>query len=390
MSIELRETSATLAKAGAQRWKAVLISPGQGSSGIYSESMLKQYGPSAFPKGTHSYVDHPAHGEQRSPTNLFGVLAESAHYEDGVGLVGELEVMPHWAEFAEAVGPHVGLSIFAAGTARKDENGNVVVESLEYNLTNSVDLVSYAGRGGSLAERLYESAIRHGGKVREDADGDTDTNPDDDGDDDPIALAQAADAAVDAALEILEGVDTTNLPAVAQANSLIVAADAALDDLLELLGADDPDDTSATSTESLRAATARRNTTKENTVEITELGEKVDKIAEGLAALTAVLTPLAESLTAAAEPVVEEKEEIDFARVAEAAIDAGLPAAARKAVYEKVRLTGSKVEDVIAEQKSLVDDMRKQVAEAAGLQAIRVGGESANQDWTVARWKGNA
>lgn len=331
-SIELRESSATLTNVGARRWKAVLITPGQGSSGLYSEEMLKQYGPAAFPKGSHSYVDHPGEGEQRSPKNLFGVLAETAHYEENVGLVAELDIMPHWADFAEAVAPYVGLSIFAAGTASKAEDGTVVIESLEHNITNSIDLVSYAGRGGSLAERLYESAIHSNA---------------------PIIVNNT----------IVDG----------GSNSGIVLEETSVNSA----------ETSGT------VITESRNTTKENTVEITELGEKVDKIAEGLAALTAVLTPLAESLTAA-EPVVEEKEEIDFARVAEAAIDAGLPAAARKAVYEKVRLTGTKVEDVIAEQKALVDDMRKQVAEAAGLQAIRVGGESANQDWTVARWKGNA
>lgn len=318
-SIELRESSATLAKAGPTRWKAVLITPGQGSSGVYSEALLKEYGPAAFPKGAHSYVDHPSEGEGRSPKNLLGVLAETAHYEENVGLVGELEVMPHWADFVEAVAPYTGLSIFAAGTATKDGDGNVIVESLEYNRTNSIDLVSYAGRGGSLAERLYESAVH-----------------------------SAAPA-----IEILE-------------------------------------ETSVNSAENSGTALAEsRSTTKENTVEITELGEKVDKIAEGLAALTAVLTPLAESLTAAehVDETEKEQEEIDFARVAEAAIAAGLPAASRKAVYEKVRFGVATVEDVIAEQKALVDDMRKQVAEAAGLNAVRVGPESINQDWTVARWK---
>lgn len=143
-------------------WRAVLITPGKGSSGIYTETMLKEHGPMAFPKGTHSYVDHPvSEGEIRSPKNLMGVLAEDAHYEEGVGLVGNLHVMPHWKEFVEAVAPYTGLSIYAMGEGSQDENGNTIVESLVPHTQNSVDLVSYAGRPGSgLAEKLYESALR--------------------------------------------------------------------------------------------------------------------------------------------------------------------------------------------------------------------------------------
>jgi len=154
------ETANAPVKAG-NNWRAVLITPGQGSSGFYSESMLKEFGPTAFPKGTHSYVDHPKdESDGRSPKNLMGVLAEDAHYVDGVGLVAELEVMPHWKEFVEAVAPHTGLSIWASGEGVNNDEGTLVVESLVPHAQNSVDLVSYAGRPGSgLAEKLYESAI---------------------------------------------------------------------------------------------------------------------------------------------------------------------------------------------------------------------------------------
>ena len=143
-------------------WRAVLITPGRGSSGIYTETMLKEHGAKAFPKGTHSYVDHPvSEGEIRSPKNLMGVLAEDAYYEEGVGLVGNLQVMPHWKEFVEAVAPYTGLSIYAMGEGSHNESGEIVVESLVPHTQNSVDLVSYAGRPGSgLAEKLYESALR--------------------------------------------------------------------------------------------------------------------------------------------------------------------------------------------------------------------------------------
>lgn len=161
MSTLLTESAIAPVKTDSGNWRAVLITPGKGSSGVYTESMLKESGPVAFPKGTHSYIDHPvAEGEVRSPKNLMGVLAEDAHYEDGVGLVAELQVMPHWKEFVEAVAPHTGLSIYAMGEGSYNENNELVVESLTPNTQNSVDLVSYAGRPGSgLAEKLYESAL---------------------------------------------------------------------------------------------------------------------------------------------------------------------------------------------------------------------------------------
>lgn len=161
MATLFTESAVAPVKAG-DNWRAVLITPGKGSSGIYTESMLKEYGAVAFPKGTHSYIDHPAaDGEVRSPKNLMGVLAEDAYYDEAAGgLVAELQVMPHWKDFVEAVAPHTGLSIYAMGEGNRNEEGDIVVESLVPNIQNSVDLVSYAGRPGSgLAEKLYESAL---------------------------------------------------------------------------------------------------------------------------------------------------------------------------------------------------------------------------------------
>jgi hypothetical protein len=160
MSKLFTESSVAPTKVG-DEWRAVLITPGKGSSGIYTESMLAEYGATAFPKGTHSYIDHPvSEGEVRSPKNLMGVLSEDARFEPGVGLVANIQVMPHWKEFVEAVAPHTGLSIYAMGEGGANDDGEIVVESLIADRMNSVDLVSYAGRPGSgLAEKLYESAL---------------------------------------------------------------------------------------------------------------------------------------------------------------------------------------------------------------------------------------
>lgn len=162
MTTLLTESAVAPTKTDSGNWRAILITPGKGSSGVYTETMLKESGPVAFPKGTHSYIDHPiAEGEIRSPKNLMGVLAEDAYYDEETGgLVAELQVMPHWKEFVEAVAPHTGLSIYAVGEGSYNDDNDLIIESLLPHTMNSVDLVSYAGRPGSgLAEKLYESAL---------------------------------------------------------------------------------------------------------------------------------------------------------------------------------------------------------------------------------------
>lgn len=148
----LRESASTLTRSG-NRWKAVLAKGDQqGSSGYYSADVLREYGPAALAPGAKAFVNHdPA----RNPKDMIGIYPDGAYYEEGVGLVGELEVFPHWKEFVETVGPHAGLSIYMMGES--DDEGNVT--KLIPDRQNGVDLVSYPGLEGSgLVEKLYESA----------------------------------------------------------------------------------------------------------------------------------------------------------------------------------------------------------------------------------------
>lgn len=148
----LRESvSGTLDKKG-KRWKGVLAVPGQGSSGYYSEEVLREYGPRALAPGAKAFVEH---NPERPVRDMIGVYPDGAYYEEGVGLVGELEVFPHWSDFIEAVAPYTGLSIYMMGES--DADGNVT--ALVPDRQNGVDLVSYPGLEGSeLVEKLYESA----------------------------------------------------------------------------------------------------------------------------------------------------------------------------------------------------------------------------------------
>lgn len=152
MKLLSESTNGTLTKNG-NRWSAVLAVPGQGSSGYYSESVLREYGPAALAPGAKAFIDHD---QSRSPKDMIGVYPDGATWdEDLQALVGELEVFPHWVDFIEAVGPHAGLSIYMMGET--DGQGNVT--ALVPDRMNGVDLVSYPGLAGSgLVEKLYESA----------------------------------------------------------------------------------------------------------------------------------------------------------------------------------------------------------------------------------------
>lgn len=312
---QITESSKTLKQSGG-RWNVLLVSPGKGSSGVYAEEMLRSTGPGAFPKGTHSYVDHTTDG-RRNPRDLFGVLSEDAHYEDGVGLVGVLDVLPHWRDFANAVAPHVGMSIFANAERSQDPaTGEWVVESILPAIDNAIDLVSYPGRGGQLLDQLAESA------------------------------RSSFDFTTSSVKE-----DSGTAP-----------------------------------------AESRNQIGKEKvSMEIDELATRVDKLAESLETLAALIKPLAESITSAEqEKVAKEAEEsktpeLDFAKIAEAAVAAGLPHAAREVVYTEVRLGGASVEESIARQKQLVDEIRESAEKTYGA-TVRVGSDSINQDFSVARW----
>jgi hypothetical protein len=123
---------------------AVLITPGQGSSGFYSEDMLKASGPEAFPAGTHSYLNHISEGERRSPDKLLAVTVEDAWYKEDVGLVARTKPMKHWRDFVSEVAPYVGLSIQAAAVGERGEmdgRETLIVESLVPHVMNSIDLV---------------------------------------------------------------------------------------------------------------------------------------------------------------------------------------------------------------------------------------------------------
>jgi len=368
MSTIFQEQAKAPTKVG-NNWRAVLITPGKGSSGTYPEAMLREYGPKAFPKGTHSYVDHPSREDEvRSPKNLMGILSEDAYYENGVGLVAELQVMPHWKEFVESVAPHTGLSIYAMGEGYyDDEEKDLVVESLTPHTQNSVDLVSYPGRPGSkLADKLYEAARAM-----------IEAEPGELAEEDLVRMDHGGEMAYGQVAYIMtEGVfpfggDPLAVPASPEAPVALIRVwtneDGEWEPTQMLMGHPISELTKVSKLgESKRRkkgaavemAVATKSYKEEGNSDM-ELKELSDQLAE---LPNLVAAAVAEALAPAEETV--EKEEVDVAAIAEALVAADLPEVSRKAVYESLR-AGVDLTDAIENQKAFVESVKSHFKEEA-------------------------
>ena len=375
MSTIFQEQAKAPTKVG-NNWRAVLITPGKGSSGTYPEAMLREYGPKAFPKGTHSYVDHPSREDEvRSPKNLMGILSEDAYYENGVGLVAELQVMPHWKEFVESVAPHTGLSIYAMGEGYyDDEEKDLVVESLTPHTQNSVDLVSYPGRPGSkLADKLYEAARAM-----------IEAEPGELAEEDLVRMDHGGEMAYGQVAYIMtEGVfpfegDPLAVPASPEAPVALIRVwtneDGEWEPTQMLMGHPISELTKVSKLgESKRRkkgaavemAVATKSYKEEGNSDM-ELKELSDQLAE---LPNLVAAAVAEALAPAEE--TEEKEEVDVAAVAEALVAADLPEVSRKAVYESLR-AGVDLNDAIENQKAFVESVKSHFKEEAAASAKAV------------------
>lgn len=139
-----------------------IIAPGQGSSGYYPADVLQRDGPTAFPAGTHIYLDHPSITEERdrperSVRDLAGSTTGPAEWRAD-GLYAPVR-------FVDSVAPHInsiaaisGMSIRASGKAGTREVDGKKVRSIEsIDVGHSIDVVTRPGAGGKVLD-LIESA----------------------------------------------------------------------------------------------------------------------------------------------------------------------------------------------------------------------------------------
>lgn len=137
-----------------------IISPGWGSSGYYSESLLKESAAKGlFAAGTHMYLDHPTAEQsesrpERSIRDLAAVITTPGSWA-GDGVYAEAEVFPPFREALAAMKDHIGVSIRARGKAvygEADGDEGTIIESLDE--LASVDFVTRPGRGGQITALL--------------------------------------------------------------------------------------------------------------------------------------------------------------------------------------------------------------------------------------------
>lgn len=355
----MRESAPSTLERVGKRWRAVLAVPGEGSSGVYSEDVLREFGPTALAPGAKAFIGHD---DSRSPKDMIGVYPDGAEYVDGVGLVGELEVFPHWADFVEHVGPHAGLSIYMMGEV--DNDGHVT--KLLPDRMNGVDLVSYPGLEGSgLVEKLYEEAKR---RVREAEPGELAEQDlvkwDYDGgvmygqvayvmtegvfpfEGDPLSIEASAEAPV-ALMRIWEGSGEDW-----SATDMLMGAPISVLTKIERLG-----ETKRADKGTAAVQPQLTKITKGNLMEKEEFEALFASLADQVAAKVAETLAPAET---------ESEDVVDMAAVAEAAVKADIPESFRKEIYEAAKvMTQSEAMALVEARKEIVDAIRKDVAPTA-------------------------
>jgi hypothetical protein len=143
-----------------RRYRARLIETDRwGSSGWYGREVVSRDGPTAWPIGTHLYIDHPTASEEvdrpeRSIRDI-GAHIVSTPICEADGLYADIEVVPHYADLVHSLRNLIGLSIRADGLAESGTRAGrtgPIVTAITHG--HSVDLVTKAGAGGKLVSLL--------------------------------------------------------------------------------------------------------------------------------------------------------------------------------------------------------------------------------------------
>lgn len=144
-----------------------IIAPGWGTSGYYSESVLKRDIPKVFPAGTHMHFDHPTVTEakerpERSVKTIAATTTSIPVWQDkgpaGPGMYAEAKARSAFQADIDELAPHIGVSIVATGHRKPgiaEGRKGPVIESIHAG--QSIDFVTQAGAGGKVVS-LFEAA----------------------------------------------------------------------------------------------------------------------------------------------------------------------------------------------------------------------------------------
>jgi hypothetical protein len=150
-----------------------IISPGWGSSGYYSDTVLTEACKKrVYPEGMHMHWDHPTRQQEedqpaRTLKDFVGVLTEDGHYDpngwDGPGVYAKAKIFPEWVDKIKAMDGHIGISHYVSGTAEAGEapdgkKGRIIKELIADAL-NTVDFVTVPGAGGHYRTLFTEMKV---------------------------------------------------------------------------------------------------------------------------------------------------------------------------------------------------------------------------------------
>lgn len=134
------------------RWLVTIATPGKGSTGTYTEDVLRITGPKAFPAGTKAFFNHDS---KRDVRDMVGTYEEGAFWNDEEGVLQALLTpFPRYKQVLEEAGKNIEASVHVA--AYKDV-GTGYIRELKYDRSNTVDLVAFAGLEGSGLKYQVES-----------------------------------------------------------------------------------------------------------------------------------------------------------------------------------------------------------------------------------------
>lgn len=147
------------------KWLVEIISEGIGSSGAYPRKVLENaVTERVWPQGTKVFIDHPTESETyarpaRTVKDLVGRTTRDAYIDESGRIVTEVKIFKPFrplltdADFIQSV----GMSIRAAAEVRPGEyegKKTTVVTRLIPDVMNTIDVVTWAGRGGRVISLL--------------------------------------------------------------------------------------------------------------------------------------------------------------------------------------------------------------------------------------------
>jgi len=162
-----------------------IIAPVWGSSGYYSESVLRDACKKrVYPEGMHQHLDHPTREAAKNQpartlsgeSPLAAIFTEDGHYETdgwdktpenptGAGVYTISRVLPKYVEDIRAMAGHIGISHYVDGISEEgtapDGRKGPIIKELRASPLNTVDFVTVPGAEGHYRTMFGEMKVRH-------------------------------------------------------------------------------------------------------------------------------------------------------------------------------------------------------------------------------------